>query len=141
MTQEPKGPTLPPLPIPPNAKTAALELILQMRLSGPAVERPLLAPGALWPRHLAPALARAGHAPADFASIVVRVVATYPGPAGKGAQPDLSLSDYAPEFVAYLGTAFVDTPWQPLFGGADVREEWRPDADTRLDIAVYGRRA
>jgi hypothetical protein len=129
-----------PFPFGANVPTVALELLVQLRISGQALGGRLLACGALWPRHLLPALEHAKVDAADFASISVRITAVYPHSGEHDVPPDFSQSDYEPDFRTDVAAAFDGSPWQELISDVEVREEWHPDTELRIDAAIYGKR-
>lgn len=122
----------------PIASGQAIKLLVGLKIEDRAAGTPRLAAGALWVRHLCPALDRAGLDPGAFERLLVLVTAVYPAEGDPSAPPDPSISDFEPGFPAYVISAFEDSPWEGRVGSVEVREQWRPEATFHLDIGIYG---
>jgi len=122
----------------PIAGGQAIELLVGLKIDEDAIGTPRLAPGALWVRHLCPALERAQLHAADFERVLVLVTAVYPADDDESEPPDPSSSDYGPGFPGYVISAFEDSPWEGRVGSVEVREQWRKDTAPHLNVGIYG---
>lgn len=122
----------------PIAGGQAIELLVGLKIDEDAIGTPRLAPGALWVRHLCPALDRAQHEADAFEKVLVLVTAVYPAAGDESEPPDPTISDYEPGFPGYVISAFEDSPWEELVGSVEVREQWRPNQALHLNIGIYG---
>ncbi len=117
-----------------------LELLIGLEIDEFAAGSPRLGPGAPWVRHLPDALERAEADAAHYARAVVMVTAVYPLTGDPEKPPDVSVSDFEPDFPEYVLQMFDESPWRGLLGRVDVREEWQPGSPFKLKVGIYGLR-
>lgn len=122
----------------PITDAQAIEILVGLKIEDKAAGTPRLATGALWVRHLCPALVRARIDATAFERVLVLVTAVYPTKGDPSDPPDPSISDFEPNFPAYVISAFEDSPWEGRVGSVEVREQWRPEAAFHLNVGIYG---
>lgn len=113
--------------------------IARINLTGPAVAPPRLAPGAEWASVVTGAFERAHYEPAEMTSVILRIKAIYPTTGDR--ETEKAASDYDPAFRAWLKEEIAGSPWADRVTQIHVREEWRHEADIRIEIGIYGMRA
>jgi hypothetical protein len=113
--------------------------IARVNLTGPAAAPPRLAPGAEWASVVIGAFERAHYEPADMTSVILRVKAIYPATGER--ETEKAASDFDPAFSAWLKEEIAGSPWADRVSQIHVQEEWRDEADIRIEIGIYGMRA
>ena len=56
-------------------------------------------------------------------------------------ETEKAASDYDPAFGDWLRQEIADSPWADRVSQVHVQEEWRHEADIRIEIGIYGMRA
>ena len=113
--------------------------IARINLTGPAVALPRLAPGAEWASMVIGAFERAHYESTEMNSIILRIKAIYPTTGDR--ETEKAASDYDPAFRAWLKGEIAGSPWATHVTQIQVQEEWRDQADIRIEIGIYGMRA